>query len=324
MNRVDGSISHAVTERLSNVESLLEEHSKLLHDLRSRLDQSTGMSILSANSPGSNLSFPIDAVSLTSDVGVPIEHIHFLIPQQHRTSTNWLLSLPKIRDFLGKYPSDYFHEVEVNNPLPPELSYSNRNFANVYNLQPHEAEPLIERYFTCTNFFYPVISQEELVHYHTTTEGDPIVSALVLLVCALGALNYPEPSKAESNALQYFASAMQIINDQLAWSFKHSTRLAQALVLAASFLAHMGRPLHSWRCVQEAFSTLQQSLPRATTGPVSTPDRIQQRALQSLDESQRRVFWACFLIEWYVFSLFLSFSLFFSLIFLLNLYFFLQ
>ncbi len=48
---------------------------------------------------------------------------HFLIPRDHSTSANSLLTCAKIRNLLGEYPNDYFFNWK-SLPLPPALDIS--------------------------------------------------------------------------------------------------------------------------------------------------------------------------------------------------------
>ena len=244
--------------------------------------------------------------STSGDTGDMIEGMQFIIPHEHTTSTNWLLSLPKIQELVGPYPAAYFHQIEKKNPLPPELSYSNRAFANVFNIPEEERSELIDRYFTIANDFYPVMDRQA----YDARARDPSVikddldPALDLLMCAIALLTYSDSVQkpnSESTALQYFASAMHIVNDRVAWSFEYTVRLAQALVLAASFLAHMGRPLHSWKHAQTAFSILKRTLPKdidARLAAALTDDGARSALQQSITQEQRTIYWTCFLIEW--------------------------
>lgn len=79
---------------------------------------------------------------------------------------------------------------------------------------------------------------------------------------------------------------MRTINDHLCWSFNPSIISCQALILAASYLAHIGKPLHSWRYAQCAFSALQQ---------IQTENRSGSEWHDS--DVLRRVYWSCFLLE---------------------------
>ena len=82
-----------------------------------------------------------------------------------------------------------------------------------------------------------------------------------------------------------FAQAIRTVNDHLCLSFEPSIRLCQALVLTASYLAHIAKPLHSWRYAQSAFAALQQIRNAESPGTDPESDRM------------RRLYWSCFLLE---------------------------
>lgn len=79
---------------------------------------------------------------------------------------------------------------------------------------------------------------------------------------------------------------MRIVNDHFCCSLSPSIALCRALILAASYLAHVGRPLHSWRYAQLAFSTLQQ----LWADHNYTTDSSDSDALL-------RIYWSCYLLE---------------------------
>lgn len=83
-----------------------------------------------------------------------------------------------------------------------------------------------------------------------------------------------------------FAQAIRLINDQLCLSFTPNIELCQALILAASYLAYVARPLHSWRYAQSAFSAFQQIQGESSVG-----------STWYYDDAMRRIYWSCFLLE---------------------------
>ena len=70
------------------------------------------------------------------------------------------------------------------------------------------------------------------------------------------------------------------------WLLEPSVALCQSLVLAASYLAHIGKPLHSWKYAQSAFSIFQQV--RAAKANCVSPQE---------DDALCRVYWSCFILE---------------------------
>jgi hypothetical protein len=83
-----------------------------------------------------------------------------------------------------------------------------------------------------------------------TQNPDSIVTAICLCVYGLGALLSPQHSHrkaTETLSLEYFQPAFRIIIREVLWGFRPEILACQALLLAASYFAHLGRPLHSLR-----------------------------------------------------------------------------
>lgn len=299
----------AARDRLARVEALLEEHSHLINDLQAELEHmkqqqyidppTVQMSPFVSSAANQGLTYNDTTVSQTQ----------FLIPRRHRTSTSWLLSLPQLQHLLGYYPSNYFRDIEVNSPLPREILSCSGNYDLDSKPSHDEMEILAKQYFSSAHQYYPVLSSAELECYnYEATNGDKVARALLLLVCTLGILG---PSETSFNhipdiSLRYLAKAMEILNEHLAWSFKYSVKLTQALVLAAAAFSYLARPLHSYRCIHSAFISLQHTLSGSihdessalTPGSPAVSRASAQNWLDRFNESQKRLYWACFLIEW--------------------------
>lgn len=299
----------AARDRLVRVEALLEEHSHLINDLQSELEQMKQQQHLSPPTAGNPPVVSPTANQRRIYIAATASQAQFLIPRRHRTSTSWLLSLPQLQHLLGYYPSDYFRDIEVNNPLPVEISSCNGS--SDADLQPShsEMEALTHLYFSSVHQYYPVLSSAELECYNfEAANGDKVARALQLLVCTLGFLGSSEANfnHISGISLRYLAKAMMILNEHLAWSFKYSVKLTQALVLAAAAFSYLARPLHSYRCIHSAFISLQHTLsgrvqddssalsPRSPAFSHGSSQKWQDR----FNESQKRLYWACFLIEW--------------------------
>jgi hypothetical protein len=223
------------------------------------------------------------------------ERIHFLIPQEHKTSTTWLLSSPEIEQLLGHYPKHFFFQIESKHVLPESLTRPDvQELSDATLCSDEQWHRTCEQYFRAAHVYYPVLSRNDLEQYRSDVQngGDEVeikraVLSLIETLCTLSTIQ----SLDWLPAYAPLASAMRVLNHHLAWSFRNSIELAQALVLASSCFAYLARPLHSWRYAQIAYNCLEY---------VSDSDDSATQSKNAWDERQRRIYWACFLIEWYV------------------------
>jgi hypothetical protein len=106
---------------------------------------------------------------------------------------------------------------------------------------------------------FPLFTREQFRCWHADLyehgpENTPH-TAICLCVYALGCLATPgdDPvdievqAKKDQLALQFFQPALRIILRQVVWGFRPTMEICQALILASSYFAHLGRPLHSWK-----------------------------------------------------------------------------
>jgi hypothetical protein len=75
-------------------------------------------------------------------------------------------------------------------------------------------------------------------------DPDNVSTSICLCVYALGALSGPNKHQKapESLGLEYFQPGLKIILRELLWGFRPNVMTCQALLLAASYFAHLGRP----------------------------------------------------------------------------------
>ncbi|CAK7212158.1 hypothetical protein SEUCBS140593_001419 [Sporothrix eucalyptigena] len=248
------------------------------------------------------------------------EHGQFLIPHEHSTAANTLLSLPLVNFFLEhrqkvsnnkmlsrkksttgavtspptvpqhsfSYARTYFFDLETSLPLPPQLNENyGVNFAPAVipssfmaTSQPAMLDDLVRNYFAHVHPSAPLfsIAQFRQWNYVVCRQGsdDKIETAICLVVWALGSLVPPlqgsvtasSPPKPLSSpvkqqqqqqqrqaerdrfALSLFQPALKIIIHHALWEFgPASLTTCQALLLAASYFSHIGRPLHNARMV---------------------------------------------------------------------------
>lgn len=89
-----------------------------------------------------------------------------------------------------------------------------------------------------------------------TQNPDSIVTAICLCVYSLGALLSPQHSHqkaTETLGLEYFQPAFRIIIREVLWGFRPEILACQALLLAASYFAHLGRPCKSYILLTMAY-----------------------------------------------------------------------
>ncbi|KAI1334872.1 hypothetical protein F5Y15DRAFT_420492 [Xylariaceae sp. FL0016] len=291
-DRVEDASPTAVIDRLNRIETLLEQQS---HQI-SQLHTSPSPSSYPPSQPDylaefyqqSELRQPV-----TPELGHALGSPQFLIPRNHATLSTTLLSLPPVRDLLGEYPRDYFFQIEEKSPLPGLLA----SLDDPLVWPPLEQEvlrPSIESYFQHAHPHHPLFSPQTLEEWHSalmvTHETDDTETALCFCVYALGSVCSSQRGSQKSTetlGLEYFQPALKIILRELVWGFRPDIRVCQALLLASSYFAHLGRPLHSWRMAQFAskkFLTL-------------VENRKGYLVHAEFDDVEVRTYWQCFMVE---------------------------
>ncbi|KAH8880669.1 hypothetical protein GQ53DRAFT_533229 [Thozetella sp. PMI_491] len=319
-DRVESSSPSAVAERLSRIEALLEEQSQRLEDIAqgtvgpTRAPSTASFAPSTSSQPNRFALPPLNvspqmlaaSPSLSNRSMAPepmdahLDQAQFLIPQDHSTSANSLLCYPNIRGLLGDFPKDYFFTIEERLPLPSHLNLLAEGPENWPSLpDPPVLETLARRYFANVHPHFPLFSPQSFHDWQADLfENGPqntLETAICLGVYALGCLvsldeatATPELQNDRDNlALQLFRPCLRIILNGSLWDFRPAVLTCQALLLCSSYLAHMGRPLHSWRLVYQAstkFMTIQDQRKRAGLA-------------QATDDDSLRVFWSCFMIE---------------------------
>lgn len=178
-------------ERLATVESALEQQNLVLRDVQSQLErlQSREASLndaLSSTSPGVHSVWTSDG-RVWNVEGGELDDVHFLIPEEHSTSTTWLLSLPTPRSLLGDYPDRYFHSLEKNSTVP--IADDSNGTPSLEVAREYETwDVFADRYFSAAHCHYPVLPRHEFERMlqEQGVEGKTLESAVVLLVLALG------------------------------------------------------------------------------------------------------------------------------------------
>ncbi|CAJ2513711.1 Uu.00g018300.m01.CDS01 [Anthostomella pinea] len=218
----------------------------------------------------------------------------FLIPKNHATLASTLLSLPPVRDRLGDIPRDFFFQVEEKQPLPVLLSSLHDGPLVWPPLTPRILDELVGSYFHHAHPHHPLFTLQNFKLWHTRLlehqDVDDIGTAICLCVYSLGAVCSAQGESQKSSealGLEYFQPALKIILKATVWGFRPDLNTCQALLLAASYFAHLGRPLHSWRMAQFAsriFLNLVES-------------RKRYLAQAEFDDIELCTFWQCFMVE---------------------------
>jgi hypothetical protein len=268
---VEPSTPGTVVDRLSRIEALLEEQSQRLSDIASSSTSPTPQSVLDPfkSSPRSLSATPAELSPILSRSGgessLQAEPAHFLIPLEHYASANSLLSSPAVASLVGRYPQDYFYDIEEALPLPPQLDAMSLENAPVSwpPLTINAVHTFTQNYFMLAHPNYPVFSQStfDLMQGNMMEKGptDSLNTAICYTVYALGCLVSRDREPGDSRAvhrekvtqlaLQLFQPALRVILRRAIWGFRPNLEICQALVLTGSFFAHLGRPLHSWKMI---------------------------------------------------------------------------
>ncbi|KAI1174638.1 hypothetical protein F4777DRAFT_378028 [Nemania sp. FL0916] len=288
-DRIEDSGPSAVIDRLSRIESLLEQQSQQIYQLNIRSSQSpypTSQSDYVSEKQS-------EPVRLLTDVDPSLESSTFLIPKNHAAVATTLLAFPQIREVMGEYPRDYFFQVEEKLPLglldqvhsgpltwPPLSADIMNTLAASYFQHVHPHQPL----FTPRAFRS---WQTRLLESH---DLDGVTTSICLSVCALGALSSAQSSHQKAPdtlGLEYFQPSIKIMIREVVWGFRPNILACQALLLASSYFAHLGRPLHSLRMAHFASRLFLNIL----------ESRENSLTYTEPDDDEVRVYWQCFMIE---------------------------
>lgn len=221
------------------------------------------------------------------------------IPLQHRTSSNYLLTLPMMKSLIGENPPDLFYRLEARKPVPAALAtdqlHLNSSSNPLSGFTSSEADQLAASFFANAHPTHPVLDQDEFWAIYDVFKqsllGDTLEGALCMVVLAVGAVAQSAPDTylfSETPPGMYLMQkALPTLIFQASWSFSSNLLLPQALVLASVYFAYIVRPLQSWKLIQAASSNLQLRLAGRGVLEQST----------SRKETIIRLFWSCFLIE---------------------------
>ncbi|KAI1377745.1 hypothetical protein F4677DRAFT_444332 [Hypoxylon crocopeplum] len=291
---VEDASPTAVIDRLARIESLLEHQSQQINQLSTR---SSPVSYPTSQADYfSTYQQQSDYLPASTSAGIDhhLDSPQFLIPKGHATLPSTLLSLPKVRDLLGDYPRDFFFEVEEKLPLPGLLGSLYDSPLVWPSLDLDNLDALADNYFRNVHPHHPLFTpsvfkswQAQLIEEKDMEE---IGTSICFCVYALGTVCSDQGGNYESDetlGLQFFQPALRIMLHKLVWEFRSSIHLCQALLLAASYFAHLGRPLHSWKMAQFSSRTFL-NLVESRRNNLSSAE---------FEEAELRTFWQCFTVE---------------------------
>lgn len=323
VERVDlhtGSVpsSDTVAERLGRIELLLQEHGERLSELSHggaaspfqpnlfSLPASYSYQLQRQQQEHQEQSPHLQGLQSRHETGSVdldprLDHHQFLIPTDHFTSASSLFALPRIRNMLGDYPRSLFHDIEDNLPLPEPLDLFQSTKLDWPSLDNNAFDSLSANYFARVHSTYPLFPEQDFIQWRNRIyEQGPAETpetAICLCVWALGAIapgDEPVPlspkvlAEKDQLAMSLFQPALRLLLNWAVWGFHPSLLVCQALVLAASFFAHLGRPLHSWRMAYFASHNLMflYEKQRKASGHSQAPN-----------DDYLRILWSCFMIE---------------------------
>ncbi|KAI0184410.1 hypothetical protein EV127DRAFT_237883 [Xylaria flabelliformis] len=289
-DRIEESGPAAVIDRLSRIEALLEQQSQQIYQLNVRSSQSPYPASQSDHQSEKQTEF----LKWPTDVDPSLESSPFLIPKNHAAVATTLLAFPQVRDIIGEYPRDCFFQIEEKLPLPGLLDRIHDGPLTWPVLNPGMVDTLAASYFQYAHPHQPLFTPKTFRSWQTklleAQDVDGITNAICLCVYALGVLSSAQSchQKApETLGLEYFQPALKIIMREVLWGFRPSILTCQALLLAASYFAHLGRPLHSLRMGHFASRLINSIL----------ESRQNNLTYAEFDDTEVRVYWQCFMIE---------------------------
>lgn len=290
--------SREIITRLRDIEAILEDQSDALASLR---QDGLRAYCNSQTSPQSQLSSVMPHAQNMDTAMAETEDLPPLtIPVQHRTSSNYLLTLPAVKSLIGENPPDLFYRLEARSPVPSVLSVENLMPFNPPLPPPditrNEADELVAAFFATAHSNHPVLNQDVFRdtynRFMSSTLNTSLESAQCLVVLAIGAVLQSLPDDEHSfcetpPGIMYMQQVLPTLILHSSWSFSSSLVLPQTLVLASLYFAYIVRPLQSWKLIQAASSNLQLKLSAIKTREESPSSK----------ETIIRLFWSCFLIE---------------------------
>lgn len=288
---------------------------------QSMLDNIQGfVSYLSSHGPALATSDPIEKTWSSAEVPYPVighgqrcitcgrsdnrllDDAPITIPIGHHTSTGSMFALEPVRRLIGDFPRDFFYQVETCRTSIPELGSRHDLSLLLASVDfiGGATDGLISSYFIHINSAFPILDRTSFTDvFHRTLRGDQredIDAAVCLVVLALGKLASIDSEDASSTnhsyGLEYFIPAYQVLTTQWVTSFGTDLSLPTGLVLSAIYMSCLARPLLAWKLVYMASSKLQMMLLSRNQGSVGFSN--------AENDTIGRLFWACFLLEWYV------------------------
>ncbi|KAI3338656.1 hypothetical protein F4824DRAFT_72595 [Ustulina deusta] len=289
-DRIEESGPAAVIDRLSRIEALLEQQSQQIYQLNLRPSQSPYPASQSDHQSEKQTDI---LMRLPTELDTSLESSPFLIPKNHAALATTLLAFPQVCDVVGEYPRDCFFQIEGQLPLPGVLDRIHDGPLTWPLLDAATMDILAASYFQLVHPHQPLFTPRTFRSWQTRLLDqnlDDVTTSMCLCVYALGALSSAQSGhqKApETLGLEYFQPALKMILREALWEFRPSVSICQALLLASSYFAHLGRPLHSFRMGHFA-SRLFLSISESQQNNLTHAE---------FDDEAVRVYWQCFMVE---------------------------
>lgn len=242
---------------------MLEEQGQKLSEALTGPQRSTPVTFPPfLSSPQFPSASPASVSNRSLEGGVSSYDTQFLLPSGHSATLLRLLSLPPLRAVLGDFESSYFFDLEENVGLPHPLDLMQPVQVDWPSLEPNRLRAFADAYFSEVSAHLPLLTKEYYnglqSRFFQNGPAPDIETAICLCVWALGCMKSPSTAATVSEenledlGAHYFAAALRIIVPKAALQLTPSIQLCQALILAASYFSYLGRPLHSWKMIQNA------------------------------------------------------------------------
>lgn len=185
-----------------------------------------------------------------------------------QTPTGNLLSLEKIKSYIGDYSQDFFLFLESERSLPPLVPRAPYSIIlENLNSSRESTDYLISSFRTHVHSQFPIFEHESLrgmlATFLRTSEGSNSSDALCLIILALGDIcsgtmeTYDTESEPDDNGSEYFGHAYRILTTEGLTLFSREITVPLAYFFGSIYLRYRGRPLEAWKMAHTASTGVQ-------------------------------------------------------------------
>lgn len=185
-----------ILNRLAEIENLLETEAQKISVLYSSTShaqsETSPQSYISCPvpEPKSNIQGSFTFWSWTDDS--TLSHLPPpTIPDSHKTSSSYLLTLPCVKALIGNHPSDFFFSLEARTELPPELSFGRAwdGPQTPLSIQREVADQCVSAFFYMVHLHNPILVRDYFEDIYSqfweTGPDSSVSSSLCMIVIAL-------------------------------------------------------------------------------------------------------------------------------------------